>query len=457
MGITTLTNLVKQYVEEHKHTNKISSEICYIDFTGKICSTTERVNKIYKSNPSLFSTPLELIEYIINEVVKLLFNQINNNKFYKKIVVVFDHCTNEFVINPELNIDSSILEIFIHQLTKDSQLKATVMIPRKFIPFINIPEYFDTIKKSVRNLIEVKYNQNRTFEKVDIKDYIDLKYIESIVDKKVYDKLRTFGLLRYILTRGCKEPERKRISKGKNKAEEFNELSINEFLEKRVMNIIPPMIIGLSEYIILKLKEQLKTNVNIEFLGTTTESDFMIVKHMEMYHKNQCCTIYTTDTDFLALCCKKNTIIKYSHINPVTQEKYNVSINPRDFWNWLLGDESWSYLEIITISCLLGTSYGKQTPYHIRGIENIRNFYNMFKESKNRTPRFMFDKVYKECVKKLKDNIKYVYFLIAMCIYSQANKMESSVCYLNPKNIDLKFINERNRFLIYDLVLGNSV
>lgn len=456
MGIYSLKTLINKYIEEGFVATKIQSEVCYIDFTYKICISTDRIMSMYNSNQILYSNPIEIVIDIIKKDVDLLYNQIQMNKFFKKFVIAIDYGMKGKNSVSSFKFDENLIDIFFKNASKYVLMKSNVMIPRNMIEHLNDPEYFNSILSSVRLMADLRYNQRKTADDISVEKYISLEYLKDKISPKIYKQLKYYGLTKYMLSRGCKSATRARrqnveITLGDTTEENFNK----EFRDK-LMTISPNVIIALVPYMVKLLLEQINNEYTIEFIGTSTESDFSIIKHINMYHQRHCPTIYTNDTDFFTLLCDKDVIIKYPYQNERTREKYNVSIRPKDFWNWLVQDNSWNYQDIVTISCLLGTDYNRDSPYHIRTIEKLKKFYKENHSLSKKDPKGMYNKVYKDALDTLQYSTRNLSFLLAMELYSQATAIETQVLYIEPDNLDIRVLNEMFRCMYVDATFNDA-
>jgi hypothetical protein len=456
MGIYSLKTLINKYIEEVFVATKIQSEVCYIDFTYKICISTDRIMSMYNSNPTLYSNPIEIVIDIIKKDVDLLYNQIQMNKFFKKFVIAIDYGMKGKNSVSSFKFDENLIDIFFKNASKYVLMKSNVMIPRNMIEHLNDPEYFNSILSSIRLMADLRYNQRKTIDDISIEKYISLEYLKDKISPKIYKQLKYYGLTKYMLSRGCKSATRARRQNAEITLGDTTEENFNKEFRDKLMTISPNVIIALVPYMVKLLLEQINDEYTIEFIGTSTESDFSIIKHINMYHQRHCPTIYTNDTDFFTLLCDKDVIIKYPYQNERTREKYNVSIRPKDFWNWLVQDNSWNYQDIVTISCLLGTDYNRDSPYHIRTIEKLKKFYKENHSLSKKDPKGMYTKVYKDAVDTLQYSTRNLSFLLAMELYSQATAIETQVLYIEPDNLDIRVLNEMFRCMYVDATFNDA-
>ena len=193
--------------------------------------------------------------------------------------------------------------------------------------------------------------------------------------------------------------------------------------------------------IIKQIKDSLPKNIDVEFIGCEDESDFAICRHIYKNYRGNCPTIYTKDTDFFLLLCKRNCVLK------IPYEDYNISIYTSDFWNWLLGTDNYTYLDIVALCCCFGTSYNKFRPKKLmfKDIEDIR---------KMKFGGKFYNYAY-SLAKRISDPQIYD-FLLALEIYKQSENIENETRYIEPEEINLELINMKFSNIFSDLLLNNS-
>lgn len=455
MGIYSLKTLVNKYISEAFIPSKIQSEVCYIDFTYKICISTERIMTMYKLNPGLYDNPIQIIKEVISKDVDLLYNQLQMNKFFKKFVIAFDYKVEGDSSANIMHFNETLVDKYFENASKWTKIKSSVLIPRSMITHINDPCYTNTILAASKLMVDLRYNRKLASSKVVIDKYISIDYLKDDMNPEIYKLLKYNGLTRYMLTRGCKEFTRLIRKQHQISWDETNDDNFDEIFKSTIMNVNRVQMVNLIPFIIHDLIEKIDDQYTVEFIGANSESDYSIIKHINMYHQNHCPTIYTNDSDFFTLLSDQDVIIKFPYQNEKTRDKYNVSIKPKDFWNWLLNDKTWNYYDIITISCLLGTDYNKDSPYHIRTIDKLRKFYRDNHVVDRKNPKILYDKIYDSTFDTLKFSTKNLSFLLAMEIYSQASLIENQVLYIEPKKFDMKVINDSFRSLFSDLILDS--
>jgi hypothetical protein len=451
MGIYSLKTFIDKYIKEAFEPSKIHSEVCYIDFTYKICISTARVYNIYKEEQNNYTNPLDLIYDILEKDIELLCNQIFMNRFFKKFIIAFDYGM-QSKMSTQMHFSEDLLEAFKRNMNKNTMIKSSVMIPRKLIEHLNDKDYEDLILDSAKHLNSIRYNQNRLIDNIPLTSYISIEKIKDKMPEHLYKKIKYNALCKYIATIGCKEVTRLKRKRQEITCGETTEESFDETFKEKIMDINPSYILACVPYIIHEVKQRVGDEYVIEFIGTSTESDFSILKHIETYHKNNCPTIYTNDTDFFTLLGKYDVVIKFPYQNEKTKDKFNVSIKPIDFWNWLLKDQRWSYYDIITLSCLLGTDYNKESPFHIRTIDKIRKYYYEHK-TKSNDPEYMYSTTMAIARDALKYSDKQLPFLLAMELYYNALFIESQIYFIQSTNyIRLDIMNEKKRCIYVDII-----
>jgi hypothetical protein len=507
MGIIKLTKFFNEYVNSlPKLHNQIISEICYIDYTANLVITTSNISKKYlkhyafNSNKSTDYKNIihDICNQIIDTCVNNIIDQVENNKYFKKYIIVFDY---KFIskFNSKFQFNDNLLNDYISQLkfTKD-HIDSIPMIPKN----LNISTTPITIlKESVRNLYELRL-KNLITEYQNL--YLLLENTpndsEHENEKTIIQSIITFGLYRYIVLRGAKNNTRrdrgiktmcKTIHSRKSfmefkelgnildninvrlyyslcqseNLENFN-LTLNNF--KNTVNYT--LIVNLIPILVSKIKSKIKEKeikTQIDFIGCENESDFVIRKHILLYNSLNCPTIYTTDSDLFMLLSDINCYIRIKSSN------LNIRIKPNLFWQWLTGLKNIYLNDIIAFCCILGNDYNhfKFTKYKVETVEEIRE---LFKNNKN-----LYLNIYNHAIKlyqkyKLQkmnillnnsenlknENSEYkmkeyktssyefidelLHFLISLDIYKQCDLIENEIHYISTvnKNMYDKLIDE---------------
>lgn len=494
MGIIKLTKFFNEYIaylnNNPKPHTQINSEICYIDYTANLVITTTNISKKYFHssciNQNQFpNTIYEICNQIIDTCTNSIIEQIENNKYFKKYIIVFDY---KYIskFNSKFQFNDDLLSDYISQLqfNKD-HIDSIPMIPKN-LNILTTP--ISILKESVRNLYELRL-------KNCICDYQNLYTLllnsrssGNINEETIIQSIINFGLYRYIVLRGAKNYTRrdrniktlcravhaqksfvestelknvldninvrlysKLINANKNnqnnKNEENNEIDLNnktkwefinnsEFqqtLDNFKTNVNYTLIVNLIPILVSKIKSEIKSrklSTQIDFIGCENESDFVIRKHILLYNSLNCPTIYTTDSDLFMLLSDVNCYIRIKSSN------LNIRIKPNLFWQWLTGLQNVYLNDIIAFCCVLGNDYNhfRFTKYKIDTINDIRE---LFKNNKT-----LYCNIYNHAIKlyqKYKVAQKgpmneLLYFLISLDMYKQCDLIENEIHYIDTVN-----------------------
>ena len=440
MGIIKLTKYFNEYINSlPKSHENINSEICYIDYTSNLVITTSNIMKKYKSIN--ISSKINIIcNEIINTCINNLCEQIKNNKYFTKYIIVFDYrYLSKFNLNFKLS--EQLLNDCIHNLEFNKDYVDSIPMIPKSQSITNTP--ISTLKENVRNLYELRI-------KGEITNYQNLYYLLSNETDETHiqilQTLINFGLTRYIVLRGAKNITRRDrniknmcktihnqksfliSSKLQNVLDNINIRLFEATDEKTFQNILYnfkntvnyTLIINLIPILVSRFKEIIKKEPKseiVEFIGCENESDFVIRKHILLYNKLNCPTIYTNDSDLFMLLCDINCYIR------VKTSNLNIRIKPNLFWQWLTGQDNIYLNDIIAFCCILGNDYNhfKFMKWKIDNIEDIKM---LFKNNKN-----LYINVYNHAL-KLYNKHKYIellQFLISLEIYTQCDIIENSI------------------------------
>lgn len=468
MGINHLRKYINKYFEQRGQLNDINSDICYIDCTAKIYYSVEKLTNIWskekliQDNKNISDqnlTVLNLINEITKKIVDSLLQQILTNKFYKKFILSFDYRYISYLSNKFI-LSDNVYNHIMQKITSDKKksIESTPMIPITFLDsehkHIKQNIDFEVLQESIRNMYEVRHNYWKPVKK--ILDYISLEYLKNINSQacqtsqnsqiELIDKLIRIGYVRYILIKEakstCRSNYKDSIIKSKDDiSKQLYESDDNLFSDKfkeYFLKIPFSVVLSMIPNIIKQIKDSLPKEIDVEFIGCEDESDFAICRHIYKNYRGNCPTIYTKDTDFFLLLCKRNCVLK------IPYEDYNVSIYTSDFWNWLLGTDDYTYLDIVALCCCFGTSYNRFRPKKLmfKDIEDIRKmkfggkFYN-----------YAYG-----LAKKISDPQIYD-FLLALEIYKQSEHIENETRYIEPEEINLELINMKFSNIFSDLLL----
>jgi hypothetical protein len=491
MGIIKLTKFFNEYVNSLPKTHtQIISEICYIDYTANLVITTSNISKKYSKNDKIFklnqenlstntqstsqqdymSIIHELCNKIINTCVTNIIEQIENNKYFKKYIIVFDYkYLSKF--NPNFQFNDDLLNDYISQLQfQKDHIDSIPMIPKNLLnnSILNTP--ISVLKESVRNLYELRI-KNCITEYQNLYTLLQQIPLDNVNELTIIQSLINFGLYRYIVLRGAKNTTRrdrniktlcKTIHSHKSFLEsselgnildninirlfssyKFSTQSFKNTLNSFKNNINYTLIVNLIPILVSKIKSEIKTRnikTQIDFIGCENESDFVIRKHILLYNSLNCPTVYTTDSDLFMLLSDVNCYIRIKSSN------LNIRIKPNLFWQWLTGLKNIYLNDIIAFCCILGNDYNhfKFTKYKVDTIEDIRG---LFKNNKT-----LYTNIYNHAVKlyqKYKSTVRgpineLLYFLISLDMYKQCDLIENEIHYITSinKNLYDKLIDE---------------
>ena len=134
---------LNEYILNTNLKEQINSEICYIDYTANLVITTSMIMKKYKQTNSNLNIS-EICNEIINTCKMSLIEQIKNNKYFTKYIIVFDYkYLSKFNLNFKLS--EELLNECINnlQFNKD-HIDAIPMIPKTYLND-------DSFKESLKN------------------------------------------------------------------------------------------------------------------------------------------------------------------------------------------------------------------------------------------------------------------------------------------------------------------
>jgi len=260
-----------------------------------------------------------------------------------------------------------------------------------FMDYLPMYEDFDEIEKTASIPFVNKENSNDIICGYEMKRYnLDENKYERLIDKTFDDEFQKVnyfanGWFRYLYLRGGKlEIKRQRIkniiTESKNNCHKFAFIKVFETVIREISD-------G-------------STSNTYPIFGCEVESDFSLVKHIRTYNRNSYPTIYTNDTDMLALLCDVNCIVHITvkreymvfdreagddvsgQSNIDNEKSYiskSVQVNPKLFWERLLGGNIEA--NIIKIICvLMGTDYNPYTEtsiIHIKRMSDILRILNV--------------------------------------------------------------------------------
>ena len=430
MGIIKLTKFFDEYIKSLPKTHQqIVSEICYIDYTANLVITTANISKKYLKYPYSSVPPIhDVCNHILDTCVNNIIEQVENNKYFKKYIIVFDY---KYIskFNSRFQFDDNLLNDYILQLQfEKDHIDAIPMIPKN-LDFHTTP--ITILKESVRNMYELRLkgciseyqNLYILLQQVENESKLDtdadLSKYEN--EKTILQSIINFGLYRYIVLRGAKNNTRrdrgikrmcktihshKSILESKELGNILDNINVRLYSSlysshqnfKNTLNnfkntINYTLIVNLIPILVSKIKSEIKArkiNTQIDFIGCENESDFVIRKHILLYNSLNCPTIYTTDSDLFMLLADVNCYIR------IKSSSLNIRIKPNLFWQWLTGLKNIYLNDIIAFCCVLGNDYNhfKFTKYKVDTLNDIRE---LFKNNKN-----LYANVYNHAIKLYK-------------------------------------------------------
>lgn len=463
-------------------------------------------NKHYKKYVLVFdykfTSPLNEHFKFSDEIVKFFeggFDTMNKLDVYEKM-------NSKVMIPKHINIVTTPLNELKLLIRNSGEIKWTRWNPAKnIVNYVSVDWLLNNIKQDFR--LKYKSPIDCEIQKYPNPNRInDIELRNEIIKYKKLLELKRFGFYRYLLEHGIKlfanQKQRpkstevlKKIWNNSNTDEEFNS-ALNDYY----FEIQPQMIVDLIPHITYKILEKINgSDKEVEFLGCEQESDFVIKKHIKLNCPyGQTPTILTGDTDLLLLLHDVDCVIKMklkldkindnkNRSSPITddvnlnssleiedtnqinrqsspkspillnansytrKQKHNddktiLYINPKLFWEWLLQTSEYTYQDLITICCKLGTSYNcYHTKFQIETLSEIRTLIN------NNTQNNLFDRtsclikaelnnVYKRSIKKMKTNNDRNLFglfqiLSAMELYKQVDYIENEFHYIKPERM----------------------
>lgn len=390
MGVKGITGLALRYFTDvlKNKCQFIKSDTYYMDYTSKIFLTVRwfiKQLRLETVDPNKLTIEYynqcieELLELISDEIV----DHINNHRFYKKYIIVFDYLSGEPPIY-QLN-DKSYNDI-VNKFNIKEQKSSVVMVNRQIIDFIenqlaskevndghkNVVETFDE-----EELIDLLISMSKTMVNTvwhywasdnDIRKYIRLSKLrdDGLISEKVYNAVIKHHTNEFILTRCLKKKSLKsNYEEGWKKiALTTSRDEIKHEINKLLFNIRPPMIVALVPNIIHRIKQKLAERkldyLYIEFLGCCTEADHVIKKHIKMYsptynqnnnpnHRSLFKpTIFTIDTDMLVLLSNIDCVVNLKLRAPGYTNK-TVPIQVKEFWKWALHKDNYTYDDVLKL------------------------------------------------------------------------------------------------------------
>lgn len=449
MGIKHLRSVIHAYYNAklQKSNRIIRSTVCYIDCTSKIVYNANNMNKNINNK-----SPIELIENIVNKSVEAIAKQINRGFHYNKFILVFD-LKSISDINPKFELSQEIIDQYVKLLDTNKESMASIPMLPKIMDIYNTD--VDSLKLSVRNLYEVRWNYWSPNKQIT--NYTSIRrLLKTETNPDVIDKLNTLyksGIERYILFRGAKYLTKHARLREKNMSTDIVEKlfktdahKFDKEFRKYLLNAPYNLIISLTRRIVDGIINS-TPDKDVSFLGCEHEADFVIRNHIKHYHSNACPTIYTCDSDIVMLMCDVNCVVKIPY-EDVDRRKFNISIYPIEFWKWILRTNKIDFKNIVTICCLLGTDYNTELCENV-SIEHIDDMAKYYVNN-------LYEEIVAGCKKTLKvrtqQNI--VQLLTAIEILIQSDRIETVLHHIKPEDaIDLSIVNLKFSNIYTDLLL----
>ena len=337
MGVKGITGLALRYFTDvlKSKCQFIKSDTYYMDYTSKIFLTVRWFIKqlhLETIDPDKLTTEFynqcveELLELISDEIV----DHINNHRFYKKYIIVFDYVSGE---PPVYQLNDKAYNDIVNKFNIKEQKNSVVMVNRQIIEFLenqNRDNKIDDNELNDNELIDLLISMSKTMVNTvwhywasdnDIRKYIRLSKLkdDGLISEEVYNAVIKHHNNEFILTRCLKKKSLKsNYEEGWKKiAMTTSRDQIKHEINKSLFNIRPAMIVSLVPNIIYRIKQKLSARkldyLYIEFLGCCNEADHVIKKHIKMYsptynqnnnpnHRSLFKpTIFTIDTDMLVL------------------------------------------------------------------------------------------------------------------------------------------------------------
>jgi 5'-3' exonuclease len=339
------------------------SKIIYFDMTYKLIEIFNKCTESFNFTDDIIGNYFKIISIMADNLI----STIKHLKYFDQTIYIF--VDKRYISDlPETNV------LFSEFITKNYNFSdeyerhlATPIIKRKYLSNLTL----DKIDK-IRNTYEVISVYKTVKNK--IANYISIPYLLSKdPDNEILKKFITHGWIRYLLLRNSKKNtiQRRAFQRYSFINKRYNGENINRMLlsasdnqKEMVKNHIPfiSILYGLK-YLCKEVLEQ----ENVKFFGCEFESDFAIVNHINKYSRNIFPTIYTSDTDLVALLCDVNCTIR------LTKNKKSISINPQRLFENIF-KKTFTSRHIKTMCVLLGTDYNpynEQSPIHISSFDEV--------------------------------------------------------------------------------------
>jgi hypothetical protein len=249
------------------------------------------------------------------------------------------------------------------------------MIHQRYLEQLASGSNFDEIYPEVRNMFEL----TSIYASVTpcVNEYISLVYCKKILGYAV-DALIEHGWHRYLMLRAAK----REVSTQRHMRLRYGYLengiidgrkSLNRELyscsrgDISILSSIAAHIpYNLLIYAMDEISSRITSNMpNVIFFGCEFEADFAIVSHIRKYSRNILPTIYTNDTDLIALLSDIHCIVR------MEDGKKTIVVDPARLFSSIFGERMLSS-RVIRILCVLqGTDYNPYnaaSPIHLQSL-----------------------------------------------------------------------------------------
>lgn len=405
-----------KYVKEYADENKLPqiskgksiyvSSVVYFDFTSKLIELYNRYSPYAKDVNVLLSR-------ISNEIIKIFIKILNFNKMIYAFV--------DYKKLPDIDECNVLFRDFIctrNDLDDYERMLSLPVIEKKYLPTIKTDE---TLLAKVRCKFEIHSLKNMEINEEDYMNLVD--YMKEICNGEEYDdelfeaveKLINHGWYRYLLLRGAKRNT-------------IRERTHKLFHDNRGGNGTVPFSVVLysTPVIVKKVSECVRLKDCVNFFGCCVESDFALSRHVRTYNKFTYPTVYSNDTDMIALLSDIDCAVKFT-IKDGFGKGNNIVVNPKEFWHKLFGcDLSPAIVRIICV--LMGTDYNPyhpKSPIHIRRLSDVLDLMDVDEFQKIDEDKLRF-KLYM-IMNENKGNIHVMQTAMALNIYLNNNETDLHV------------------------------
>ena len=374
MGIIKLNKYLNEYILNTNLKEQINSEICYIDYTANLVITTSMIMKKYKQT-NLNLNISEICNEIIDTCKTSLVEQIKNNKYFTKYIIVFDYkYLSKFNLNFKLS--EELLNECINnlQFNKD-HIDAIPMIPKTYLNEIsqrgfqvneikNNDSLINGSLKNENNLNEIsqrgfRVNENNKTLNINIPISTLKESVRNLYELRIKGEITNYQNIYYMYSKALKEYSTLDILDKKDdefidvnsKKDEKKQSSLYKnkliMLQKEIQILKSLINFGLTRYIVLRgAKNITRRNRNIKNVCKTSHSQksFLIssslnnvldninVRLYEALNEDSCEFFSENNKDKLNINANQSEENKYKDINVNQSEEskdkdINVNIN----------------------------------------------------------------------------------------------------------------------------------